>query len=559
MARFYQIFKVHKPHSGIPPGRPIISGCNSLTQQISRFLDFHLKPLVQNLPSYLQDTPDFLRQVEELNRSKELHDKMILVTIDVTALYTNIRSEEGVGAVERALNLREDQAIPTEFLTDLLNHVLSSNIFEFDKKLYKQMIGTAMGTSCAPSYANIFMGEIDEKILALSKTISNKGPIIFYKRYIDDIFLIWDDAVDSLTIFLDKLNYLHPTLRFSATFTCPYPCDILTKDPHTCFCSTRSLPFLDTLISIKNGMLSTDLYRKPTDRCLYLLPSSCHPNHITKNIPYSLCYRILRICSDRETFLKRIEELKSLLISRNYKLNVIEEAIVRISRLDRKSALQRVVRKTTERSIFTTTYHPALPSFTTILNKSWKIMVKDPYLREVFPQPPMVAYRQPRGYSLRELLVKSKIPPQRQCRAIEGMSKCNKEPCSLCPFVDKTDKIKNAKGAVTVKIKTGVNCETRNVVYAIYCNKRECSEMKYIGETMRTFRERFKEHLEYVRGNNQNQAVGKHFNLPGHSISNMRALIIEHCKGKTDMYRKIRELFYIQKLETCHKGMNAKM
>ena len=106
MARFYQIFKVHKPHSGIPPGRPIISGCNSLTQQISRFLDFHLKPLVQNLPSYLQDTLDFLRQVEELNRSKELHDKMILVTIDVTALYTNIRSEEGVGAVERALNLR---------------------------------------------------------------------------------------------------------------------------------------------------------------------------------------------------------------------------------------------------------------------------------------------------------------------------------------------------------------------------------------------------------------------------------------------------------------------
>jgi len=160
--------------------------------------------------------------------------------------------------------------------------VLSSNIFEFDKKLYKQMIGTAMGTSCAPSYANIFMGEIDEKILALSKTISNKGPIIFYKRYIDDIFLIWDDAVDSLTIFLDKLNYLHPTLRFSARFTCPYPCHILTKYPHTCFCSTRSLPFLDTLISIKNGMLSTDLYRKPTDRCLYLLPNSCHPNHITK-------------------------------------------------------------------------------------------------------------------------------------------------------------------------------------------------------------------------------------------------------------------------------------
>ena len=37
-------------------------------------------------------------------------------------------------------------------------------------------------------------------------------------------------------------------------------------------------------ISIKNGKIVTDLYRKPTDRVQYLLPSSCHPNHIFNNI-----------------------------------------------------------------------------------------------------------------------------------------------------------------------------------------------------------------------------------------------------------------------------------
>ena len=40
--------------------------------------------------------------------------------------------------------------------------------------------------------------------------------------------------------------------------------------------------FLDTNVSIEDGKFTTDLYRKPTDRCQYLLPSSCHPSHISK-------------------------------------------------------------------------------------------------------------------------------------------------------------------------------------------------------------------------------------------------------------------------------------
>ena len=67
--KFYQIFKVHKKHTppALPPGRPIISGCGSLTENLSLFVDHHAKHLVQEIPSYLQDMPDFLRQIEEMN------------------------------------------------------------------------------------------------------------------------------------------------------------------------------------------------------------------------------------------------------------------------------------------------------------------------------------------------------------------------------------------------------------------------------------------------------------------------------------------------------------
>jgi hypothetical protein len=42
-----------------------------------------------------------------------------------------------------------------------------------------------------------------------------------------------------------------------------------------------TLPFpSSTLLALSEGVLSTDLYSKPTDINQYLLPSSCHPPHV---------------------------------------------------------------------------------------------------------------------------------------------------------------------------------------------------------------------------------------------------------------------------------------
>jgi hypothetical protein len=47
---------------------------------------------------------------------------------------------------------------------------LKNSIFKFGGKLYKQLIGTAMGIHPAPSYANIFMAKIDDQIVKLANT-----------------------------------------------------------------------------------------------------------------------------------------------------------------------------------------------------------------------------------------------------------------------------------------------------------------------------------------------------------------------------------------------------
>lgn len=52
-ASFYMLPKVHKPNN---PGRPIVSAHSCPTVYIAEYLDSIFQPIVQNLPSFVQDT-----------------------------------------------------------------------------------------------------------------------------------------------------------------------------------------------------------------------------------------------------------------------------------------------------------------------------------------------------------------------------------------------------------------------------------------------------------------------------------------------------------------------
>jgi hypothetical protein len=283
--KFYQLFKVHKKFEepDLPPGRPIISGCNSITENISLFIDHHAKDLVPTIPSFLQDTPHLLREIETL-KGTNIPPNTFPVSIDVVGLYTNIPHEEGIKSLKKALNTRTNQEVPTSLLVNLLERVLKYNIFEFSNNLYQQKIGTAMGTCVAPTMANLFMADIDKLIQECAKH-QNLDYIQYYKQYIDDILIFWSGSEEQLQLFMTKINMLHQSIKFT--------CDYNIKE--------QSTTYLDMTISISNNVINTDLYRKPTDKVQYLLPSSCHPNHIFQNVPYSLALRILRICSTKET------------------------------------------------------------------------------------------------------------------------------------------------------------------------------------------------------------------------------------------------------------------
>ena len=79
----------------------------------------------------------------------------------------------------------------------------------------------------------------------------------------------------------------------------------------------KSVPFLDTLVSVNGEGLKTTLYSKPTDAHLYLRKSSCHPPSCTKGIVKGELLRARRICTLKEDFVKAAGKVMPFMSKKN--------------------------------------------------------------------------------------------------------------------------------------------------------------------------------------------------------------------------------------------------
>jgi hypothetical protein len=82
--------KIHKKGA---QGRPICSTVGHPTNKISQFVDAYLKKYVPHTKYYIKDTTDF---VQKINSIGTLPHGVILATMDVTSLYTNISTHGGL-------------------------------------------------------------------------------------------------------------------------------------------------------------------------------------------------------------------------------------------------------------------------------------------------------------------------------------------------------------------------------------------------------------------------------------------------------------------------------
>ncbi|CAJ0950559.1 unnamed protein product [Ranitomeya imitator] len=166
---FYALPKIHK-HLTCPPGRPIVASTNSILSPLAMTIEKILTPLLVHITSFIRDTSDFLEGLKSIG---SIHQNCLLVTMDVNSLYTSIDHQKGLEA----------------------------------------KVGTAMGSNMAPPYANIFMASFEEHYVYTHYHFQQY--CIYWKRYIDDVFLIWGGDEISLLQFYRDLNSYVSNLTFS--------------------------------------------------------------------------------------------------------------------------------------------------------------------------------------------------------------------------------------------------------------------------------------------------------------------------------------------------------
>ena len=289
--------KIHKAFNSwtfpdkMPPGRPIVSDCNSESKNVASFIDSILKPPAMKHPSYIKNTYDFVDKIAKL----VIPDGCLLITLDVESMYTNIDHAKGLNAVSEALQFRGPLY---DGIMQLLELSLKNNDFLFNGQWYIQATGTSMGRDWAPHYADIYMAKFEKE--ALYKAALK--PHTYY-RYLDDIFIVWPHGKKAFYGFLDSLNNHEPPIRFKATL------------------NKQKIDFLDTTIfkdpENENGLL-TKVFFKPTDTHQLLHKDSFHPKHTFQGILKSQISRFFRICSKITDFDEAWQILSHSLCKRNY-------------------------------------------------------------------------------------------------------------------------------------------------------------------------------------------------------------------------------------------------
>ena len=448
------------------------------------------------LPSpNIYDTGHFIQKLESLNNSYtgNLND-VILATWDITAMFPSIDNTMGVQACRDALDSREVKFPSTECITDALTLILNNNISYFNGRVYSQCSGTAMGPHHACSYGDISMDPIDHTINSNEKY---NNFIEFWARLRDDICAPWTGTVEDLLEFTEWINTLHPNITFKLESY-----------------SKISVNYLDCTIYKKDNKLCTTLYTKPSDTYAYLIPSSGHPTHIFKNIPYGVAVRCKRICTEDSEFNKHAANLTKVLIERGYNGKFVESEFNRVRLMDRKCLLDKSdseldqERETGSRCFpLVADFNPKLPNVGQVLNRYKYILELEPGLKNVIKGENIFAsFRKCK--TIGDLLVNSRYPKLKKEHDIQGSINCGK--CLMCKlYLVATNEITSPHTNNTFRISQNIKCSDEYVIYFILdktCNKG------YVGRTENPMTRRWACHKSHIKYNHDGCKIAVHFN-----------------------------------------------
>ena len=299
----YGNVKTHKPDN---PLRPIISQIPTPTYSLAKAINKIISPYVPNEYS-LKSSSDFI----DLLSTNANHG--IIASLDVESLFTNVPIDPTIEIILQHVysnpNLPPPK-IPKEILKNFLEICTREAPFRCPEgKMYLQVEGVAMGSPLGPTFANYYMGNLENVTF---KEPGNKPHL--YARYMDDTFIQVNTEAEILN--------LRDNFQRNSVLNFTYE---LGKN--------KRLPFLDVLVDNSGHKFKTSVYHKPTDQGICMNGDSECVEKYKVSVISNYINRAYKISSTWSEFHTELNHMKQRLINNNYSNKMVDTQIDKFLKL----------------------------------------------------------------------------------------------------------------------------------------------------------------------------------------------------------------------------------
>jgi len=174
-----------------------------------------------------------------------------------------------------------------------------------------------------------------------------------FSSILDDIFLLWDNSLNDLQLFVDSINTYHPNIHFTHTI------------------SKQTVSFLDVLITMMIWQYrQTYISKKQTPINIWTIYRVTQ-NSVKTEFPTA---KLRRIIYNDDCFIESLRELKQYCIDKGYPENAIKTSFDKVSKMSQENTLHQYRKDKTCMLPIVTVHNTSLLNIGATLHKNWDIL-----------------------------------------------------------------------------------------------------------------------------------------------------------------------------------------
>nr|XP_022905894.1 uncharacterized protein LOC111417759 [Onthophagus taurus] len=252
----------------------------------------------------------------------KLPEEYTILSFDVTNLYTNIPTTETLQILKNILDEKLNNETDSKNIYKLFEICIQQNFCSFDGQYYTYDKGLPMGSPLSGLMADIFLNNLEEKMINNNKNPYNNN-IIMWQRYVDDVLVVLNTKEDHITKNLHAyINTLHENIQFT----------LETEQDNR-------INFLDITIIKTDNELQFKIFRKKTQTDI-VIPQDSNHEYTHKLAAFrAYTHRALHTRLQEDEMKKETTIIKQICKNNGYKPDIIDKIIIRQKNKETRNTL----------------------------------------------------------------------------------------------------------------------------------------------------------------------------------------------------------------------------